>query len=92
MKQISIEYTGKYPCLCMGKLKVTIDGIVYNFPDYCLTSGGSTYFTDDYSNAHVENGPWEVDKWPDNFPEKYKESTLDAINENIPWGCCGGCL
>jgi hypothetical protein len=45
MKQISIEYTGKYPCLCMGKLKVTIDGIVYNFPDYCLTSGGSTYFT-----------------------------------------------
>lgn len=52
----------------------------YNFPDYCLTSGGSAYFTDGYSNAHTENGPWKVDKWPDNFPEEYKEETLAAIN------------
>lgn len=92
MKQILIEYTGSYPCLCLGRLKVTIDGTVYNFPDYCLTSGGSVYFTDGYSNAHTENGPWKVDKWPDNFPEEYKEETLAAINSEIPWGCCGGCL
>ena len=34
-----------------------------------------------------ENGPWKVDKWPDNFPEEYKEETLAAINSEIPWGC-----
>ena len=76
----------------MGQLTVTIDGTVYNFPDNCLTSGGSAYFTDNYSQAHVEEGPWKINKWPNNFPKEYKKATLDEINANIPWGCCGGCL
>lgn len=90
--EVLVEYSGAWPCLCAGELKVTIDGIVYNFPSHCLTSGGSTYFTDNYSQAHINNGPWEIEEWPDNFPEECKKATLEAVNENIPWGCCGGCL
>lgn len=92
MEQILVEYDGEYPNLCHGKLKVTINGVIYNFPDYCLSSGGCAYFTDDYANDHIEEGPWEITEWPDNFPEEYKEATLKAVNTNIPYGCCGGCL
>ena len=90
--EVIVEYSGAWPCLCMGELKVTINGVVYDFPFNCLTSGGSTYFRDGYSQAHVDKGPWEINKWPDNFPKEYKAATLEAVNENIPWGCCGGCL
>lgn len=92
MEKILIEYDGEYPCLCMGKLKVTINGAIYNFPDHCLTSGGCAYFTDDYSNECIEEGPWEVNEWPDDFPEEYKKTILSKINNTIPYGCCGGCL
>ena len=90
--EVLVEYSGAWPCLCMGKLKVTINGIIYDFPFNCLTSGGSTYFSDSYSQAHVGKGPWEINKWPDNFPKEYEAATLEVVNENIPWGCCGGCL
>ena len=90
--QITIKYNGKYPCLCGGNLIVIIDGFKYNFGQYCLSSGGSTYFTNDYSEEHITTGPWSVLKWPDNFPELLKDLVVEEINNQIPHGCCGGCL
>lgn len=44
----------------------------------------------------VYTGPWEVKTWevktwPEDFPTEYQEMALDAINDKIEWGCCGGC-
>lgn len=89
---IQVKYTGEYPCLCLGSLSVTIDGVKYKFPDNCMKSGGSCYFSHDYTEENVTKGPWKITHWPDNFPKEYKEATLEAINSEIPWGCCGGCL
>lgn len=88
---IKIDYDGEYPCLCMGNLTVTINGKAWKFPEYCLRSGGSVWFDDDL-DEHVEMGEWSVNEWPDGFPEELKDEVLDAINREIPPGCCGGCV
>ena len=93
MKQpeITIDYDGKYPNLCSGTLIIFIDGKKWIFPDYCLISGGFVSFDEDW-DGHVATGPWEISKWPENFPEEYKANVVEKINEKIPYGCCGGCL
>lgn len=86
-----VEYDGEYPTLCRGKLILTINDIVYEFPDYCLESGGSVWFDDDW-DEHVEDGAWTISNYPDNFPEDLKSLAVELVNENIPYGCCGGCI
>lgn len=90
--EVKVKYSGEYPCLCMGILTVTINETEYKFPRYCMESGGSCYFSCDYTEANATKGPWKITSWPKNFPEEYKEATLEAVNNKIPWGCCGGCL
>ena len=86
-----ISYDGKWPCLCFGTLKIRVDGTEYSLKNV-LVSGGSTYFTDNYSESHVETGDWSVDL--DDYPElmKYEKEITDLVNENVELGCCGGCL
>lgn len=93
MRKIEIQYDGKYPNLCSGHLVVTIDGVVWDFGKYCLSSGGCAYFKDriDWEDV-VEQGEWDITDYPEGFPEDLKEEVLIKINEEIPWGCCGGCL
>lgn len=88
--EIEIKYDGKYPCLCMGHLLVIVDGIEYDFGDYCLASGGSVSFDENW-NEDVTVGEWTVE-FPEDFPEELKEEVLECINEEIPHGCCGGCI
>ena len=88
---IKVEYDGKYPNLCSGKLIVYIDEKKWEFPRYCLNSGGSVGFDDNW-NALVSNGPWHLSEWPEGFPEELKDLVTEAINEEIPYGCCGGCV
>jgi len=88
---IEIEYDGDYPNLCSGDLWVTINRKKWHFPDYCLVSGGTVWFDENY-DEHVESGGWDISKYPPNFPKELKELVLDAINDLIPWGCCGGCV
>lgn len=41
-------------------------------------------------NEHVGTGSWSI-----NLPEDLeplREEIEKCINENIPYGCCGGCL
>ena len=94
IESISIQYNGKYPNLCSGKLIVTINGEPWEFPDHCMVSGGSVWFSNDYSEEHVNSGPWSIDEdeWPEGFPEKWKSRVLEEINDTLEWGCCGGCI
>lgn len=84
-----VSYDGEYPNLCCGTLVMEIDGQEVVFPEYCLCSGGSVWFDDDY-DEHVTKGPWTV-RVPAGL-EHLKEEIEDCVNENIPWGCCGGCV
>ena len=83
-----INYTGEYPNLCRGTLTVEIDGAQVVLTRG-LCSGGSVWFDDDWSE-HVEEGPWSVDV-PE-FLTKYRQEIEDLVNENIPCGCCDGCV
>ena len=97
---VKISYTGRYPNLCSGKLVVVIEGSKKSewdkewiFPDYCLSSGGGVSF-DEHWSEHVSSGAWSVkeDSWPKSFPKSLKAIVLEAINNKIPQGCCGGCV
>lgn len=89
--KIDISYDGAYPNLCSGRLIVTIDGTVWEFPKYCLGSGGRVWFDNNWEEQ-VESGEWSICEWPDGFPEELKEKVLDEVNYKIELGCCGGCL
>ncbi len=88
---IKVHYDGAWPNLCAGALTLEIEGKAWEFPDYCLDSGGSVTFTDDW-DAVITSGPWTIEDWPKGFPEELKEPVLKAINDQIGWGCCGGCV
>ena len=90
---IKIKYDGAYPNLCSGHLEVWINDIYYDFGKYCLISGGCIMRDEDW-DMWAEEGPWKIDKdsYPKDFPEEYKERLLEVINEELPWGCCGGCI
>lgn len=84
-----VSYDGRYPNYCSGKLVLRIDGKEVEFPDYCMCSGGSVWFDDEY-DEHVEWGEWSV-----NVPEEYaniQKEIEDCVNQNVVWGCCGGCI
>jgi len=99
MKIEFVDFDGKYPCLCHGKLTLEIDGKRVTFgtanSDYpCFwSSGGFCGFDVDSGNAYVEEGPWLIDE--DDLPEylrQYAPLIARMFNENVPWGCCGGCI
>lgn len=82
-----VSYNGRYPNLCSGTLVLNIDGTNVTFPKYCLCSGGHIW------DEEVGCGPWTINEYK--FPEKYQHlesEILEIINDNIPWGCCGGCV
>lgn len=88
---IKINYNGAYPNLCRGELIVTIGGKDWKFPDYCLESGGSVSFDEDWQE-HVSEGAWNITGWPEDFPEDMKQKVVDAVNSQVEYGCCGGCV
>lgn len=63
-----------------------------NYPSF-WHSGGSCGFNRDYSKSHVEHGEWEIDA--EEIDPKFKDviDEIDTVfNDNVPYGCCGGCL
>jgi hypothetical protein len=91
MNQIKIVYDGSYPNLCSGKLAVYIGEDRWVFPDYCMSPGGSVSFDDEW-NEEVTQGPWSISEWPLLFPEELKEEVINAVNSQVEWGNCGGCV
>ena len=98
-----ISYTGEYPNLCSGVLTLEIDGIEYkfghnylifdswktdgNFQRFWYSGGGIT------SDYHAYGGEWEIDV--EELPEQFRQyaAEIDKVfNDNVPYGCCGGCI
>lgn len=87
-----ISYDGKWPCLCNGTLVLKIDDTEYSFgkkgefPDF-WSSGGTC------SLSMVTKGSeWIIDA--DKIPEQFRQyaSEIDEVfNNNVEYGCCGGC-
>lgn len=87
-----ISYTGEYPNLCSGVLTVSIEGKIVALPKYSCNSGGSVWFDNDWCE-NIEEGPWSIDD--DDIPGEYleyKDEIIACMNENVPYGCCGGCV
>lgn len=88
-----VSYTGRYPNLCRGELLLEIDGkqVLFGLGDHARpifwTSGG--YLDDEY---YAHTGEWVIDI--DLLPEEYRKYSAEidrVFNDNVPWGCCGGC-
>lgn len=64
---------------------------------YFWHSGGNRTFSDK-GNVIIEEGPWEMDLEPhekEKYPKDILEllpEILEVMNDNVPPGCCGGCL
>jgi hypothetical protein len=86
-----VSYDGEYPNLCSGTLILNLDGKNIKFRSHCLSSGGSVSFDEDWQEI-VTEGPWHIHDWPENFPNELKDLAEQLVNDNIPWGCCGGCI
>ena len=106
MKKIEfISYDGEYPALCHGKLIVSIDGkeVSFGYTDIAdyprfWRSGGSVSFDEDWGE-HVDClCDWELAVSECNkkdYPSEIFEilpNILEVMNENVPGGCCGGCV
>lgn len=83
-----VSYDGAYPNLCSGQLVLKINGQVREFSRHCLQSGGTVWFDNDWDA--LENGRWSIDL-PEDL-EPLRKEIEECINENIPHGCCGGCV
>lgn len=83
-----VSYDGRYPNLCRGTLVLRIDGELVCL-NHCLVSGGCVAFNDDWDEI-VEQGEWSVDV-PEEY-KKYEGEITTLVNENIEYGCCGGCV
>lgn len=99
-----VSYDGKRPNLCDGTLVLNIDGTDYSFGfttvpgmskcDFPMfwRSGGSATF-DSGRHPNVTSGRWRINYLglPEQF-RKYADEIDDVFNDNVPYGCCGGCL
>lgn len=87
-KMIKVEYSGKYPCLCMGRLKIYKGNKLIYDKEFCCTSSGNVWFDDDW-NEHVESG---ILTWVD--AKEYDQEIQDAVAEVLSGidVCCGGCV
>ena len=100
-----VSYTGTYPNLCSGVLTLRIDGEEVrfghdyfeswktdgNYDEFWATGGTCGFYAD--GEDYVDHDEWQLVK--SNLPEKYKlygEELINVFNENVRWGCCGGCL
>lgn len=90
-----ISYDGKYPNLCSGTLALRIEGKVVRFGwdkplGYFWSSGGDCGYKPE---SYVDYGKWIIneDELPDEY-KKYVDEIDKVFNNNVPHGCCGGCL
>ena len=103
-----VSYSGDYPSLCCGILKLTIDGQRWVFDRYCsepeVDANGDIHSSpfwisggcagvDSECNSFCITDPWELDA--EEIPEQLKgheDELIEIFNDNVPWGCCGGCI
>lgn len=83
-----VSYTGKWPNLCSGTLTLKVNGQLRT--DFELISGGGCGFDNHWEDSWISNGSWTVIV-PDDLKD-LKDEITEVVNENVPEGCCGGCL
>ena len=87
-----IKYTGKWPTLCSGELYFKVNGKEYKIKG--LVPGGEVGFKGGYGGeSYIKKGPWRLHNH--DFPKElkpYKRLITNMVNENVKYGCCGGCL
>lgn len=61
-----------------------------NFESFWSSGGCVKYRNGDYDVSH---GEWEIDveQIPEQF-QKYADEIDSEFNENVQYGCCGGCI
>ena len=86
-----VSYDGRYPCLCSGTLILRIDGMEVSLEGY-LVSGGHCYWnSENVGLGKVTRGKWRLHNLPEEY-EHCRDEILKVVNDNVPYGCCGGCL
>lgn len=87
-----VKYTGKWPTLCSGELYFKVNGKEYKIKG--LVPGGKVGFKGGYGGeSYIKKGPWRLHNH--DFPKElkpYKRLITNMVNENVKYGCCGGCL
>lgn len=87
-----IEYTGKWPSLCCGRLTLEIDGETATFGN-SYSHKDAQYDSFWSSAARLDNGnEWSIDV--NDLPEKFRKYAVEidhVFNENVEAPCCGGC-
>ena len=98
-----VSYTGKWPSRCIGTLTLEIDGQKYTFgqskPLFSSDKGPFADFTSFWESGgecplygEITQEEWKIDY--NLIPEQFKKyaSEIDKVfNDNVEWGCCGGC-
>jgi len=85
-----VSYDGSFPCLCSGNLVLKINGKEVTLR-HCMASCGSVYFSEKAGDYGVDEGLWMIKNLPDEL-EQYRKEIEDCVNDNVPHGCCGGCI
>ena len=85
-----VSYDGEWPNLCSGTLIIKVNDKTYTFK-YAMISGGSICRNEEW-DMWSEQGPWELNLEEHPELEQYKEEITRIVNENVPQGCCGGCI
>ena len=78
---------------CLDEKGKTDDKGVKNYPEFWCT-GGSVFFDEDWGDI-VIHGPWRASWREKDYPKKILEllpKLLKLFNDNVPHGCCGGCV
>ena len=70
------------------KLKRYIDD---NYDSFWYT-GGFCFFTNNYTEEHIIRDKWKINySSVPIFLQPYSDRLIDIFNDNVPYGCCGGC-
>jgi len=101
-----VSYDGAYPNLCRGRLCLNIDGEDVCFSDKMVLNKDTGEYTrvDPYPKFWepggetnwrantTTHGEWKIDVQliPEQF-RKYAAEIDQAFNDNVEYGCCGGC-
>lgn len=85
-----IEYDGKYPNLCRGTLSIKVNDKTFHLENV-MVSGGCICQGEDW-DMWAEEGEWSVnlDDYPELLP--YEREITECVNNNVEFGCCGGCI
>lgn len=96
-----ISYDGEWPNLCSGILTLEIDGKTVTFGsnnccdyDRFWISGGCCSFKSHTNETFIERDEWKFDD-DEYFPNEYLnyyEEIKKLFNDNVEFGCCGGCI